>query len=212
MQHFSTHALEIIQQRHADLLAAVVQERLLRQAQASPIAEKWLPLQLTWQRLRSASGHLRLQARWQTALSMILVLCGLWLSTEVSFAQTVLTDSNGISGFELYTNGIYWWSAGGGCVGEFKHQSTIRVRGTLTAATKSLAADCTILDAETDNAVRDDAYLYFFTLGQLQRKALSAAESDPSEPLALAAPVLNGEGGTPLLLIEGNLTLGWRQP
>ncbi|MDQ3250065.1 MAG: hypothetical protein M3Q45_12770, partial [Chloroflexota bacterium] len=139
-------------------------------------------------------------------LSFIVSLFSLLLITGVAFAATVLTDDNGITGFELYANGIYWWSAGGDCnTGEFDHDSTIRLRATWAAETKSLAKDCTILEGENDNVVRDSAYIYFFQARQLQRKALLASEGEPAQPLAGAPPLPADQTMAALTLAEGNL-------
>lgn len=93
----------------------------------------------------------------------------------------VITDSDGISGFELYGSGALWWDAGGVCGGEFPHDANVKIRAAnINYGTKSLAEDCDLLQGDWDNAVRDDAYIYFFRNRQLHRKALSAAESDPS--------------------------------
>ncbi len=137
---------------------------------------------------------------WSIALSLFVFL----YMTASAFAQTPIND-NRISGFELYQNGLYWWSAGGVCGGEFPHDATLRLRNTLGSSTKSLVTDCTVSRRATDNPVRDDTYAYFFQDGQLSRKALNATEQDAAQALALA-PVLPGnQSGSNLVVAEGNL-------
>lgn len=122
---------------------------------------------------------------------------GAFLSLVVSIQAAVaptqlLNDPTGISDFELYGNGIYWWSTHGVCGTEFPHTARIRVRPTLNSATKQLANDCSVLTGFHDNVVRDDAYAYFFSNGQLVRKALNALATDPVQ-------ILNTQGFSPTL-------------
>lgn len=137
--------------------------------------------------------------------SMVLSLISLFCLAGVALAETVITDGDGINGFELYQNGLYWWSAGGGCGGEFPHESTIRLRNTLGSSTKSLVKDCTVSRRFADNAVRDDSYVYFFQNGQLSRKALNASQQDAAQALALAPALPAGAGGSNLVVAEGKL-------
>src|SRR5258706_8227485 len=105
-------------------------------------------------------------------------------SAHAAGPSTVLTDvAGGISGFELYGSGLYWWSTHGVCGTEFPHNATIRLRGTIGSSTKFLANDCAILSGYSDKAIRDDAYAYFFSDRQLMRKAVNALETDPSQVL-----------------------------
>ncbi len=122
----------------------------------------------------------------------------------------VLSDSHGISGFELYGNGIYWWAGPGRCVGEFPFDASIRLRGTLLSATKNLATDCAIHQGEIYNTVRDGSYFYFFRQGVLQRKAINAAENDPSQVMpapggAAVVTLPSGQRSALLELEDGNL-------
>jgi hypothetical protein len=55
------------------------------------------------------------------------VLIYICVATLYAVPETVLEDSEGISGFELYGKGALWWDGGGTC-GEFMHQATIRSR------------------------------------------------------------------------------------
>lgn len=143
---------------------------------------------------------------WQRLPSSIfLSLLALFLIAGVAFAQTPIDDSNGVSGFELHQNGLYWWSAGGVCSGEFPHDSTVRLRNTLVSSTKMLVSDCNVSRRSTDNVVRDDTYVYFFQNGQLSRKALNATEQDTAQALALAAVLPGGSSGSNLALAEGKL-------
>jgi len=139
------------------------------------------------------------------SLSFILALFSLLLVSTAAFADTVLTDDNGISDFARYNNGFYWWSADAACNKEFPHDATIRVQNTPGVSPKTLATSCKILEGASDNVVRDDAYVYFFSEGQLQRKALNATEQDPAMPLALAPPLPAGQTVAYLALAEGNL-------
>ena len=122
--------------------------------------------------------------------------------------STVLTDNQGISAFELYGNGLYWWSSHGVCGTEFPHNATIQIRGTFGSSTKALEKDCTILQGQFDNAVRDDAYAYFFSNRQLMRKALNAQLSDPPQVLVTSNynPTLPvGQPGAVLAVSNGKL-------
>lgn len=139
----------------------------------------------------------------RAGLSLGLTLLALLLMTAAVLADTVITDNEGISGFELYQNGLYWWSANGGCTGEFPQDGRIRFRSSAQGATSNLARDCTILEDAADYPVRDDAYFYFFKSGQLQRKALNALEGNPSQPLSLAPALPANQGSAPLLLHNG---------
>lgn len=137
--------------------------------------------------------------------SIVLSLLSLFLMAGVAFAQTPIIDDNGVNGFELYQNGLYWWSAGGECSGEFPHDTTIRLRNTLVSSTKNLVKDCNVSRRSEDNAVRDDSYAYFFQNGQLSRKALNATEQDAAQALG-NAPVLPGaDSGANLVVAEGKL-------
>lgn len=114
----------------------------------------------------------------------ILVFCALLAIRAFSAnPTTLLTDNDGISGFELFGNGIYWWDGPGECSGEFPHDSTIRMRGTLSGATKNLVNDCRVHQDDIYNAARDEAYIYFFRQGVLHRKAVNAAEGDAPSPV-----------------------------
>jgi len=144
----------------------------------------------SWQRLT-----------WSTLLS----LCSLFLMAGVALAQTPITDGNGVRGFELYQNGLYWWSAGGECGGEFPHDTTIRLRTTLSSSTKGVVSDCTVSRRVADNPVRDGSYVYFFQDGQLSRKALNASEQDAAQALALAPALPLPGSGSNLVLAEDKL-------
>jgi len=138
---------------------------------------------------------------WSITLSLFAFLC----MTSSAFAQTPITDDNGVNGFELYQNGLYWWSAAGVCGTEFPHDATIRLRNTLGTSTKNLVKDCTALRRAADNAVRDDTYAYFFQAGQLSRKALNATEQDAAQALILAPVLAGNQSGSNLVVAEGNL-------
>ena len=114
----------------------------------------------------------------------------------------LITDPAGVSGFELTTTtafstslldyptiiqnkGLLWWSSPGVCPGgtEFPHNATIRVRGTISGATRNVVSACDVLQGVNANSVRDDAYVYFFRNRQLHRQAINASESDSTAPL-----------------------------
>lgn len=141
----------------------------------------------------------------------LLILFG-FVSPPAVRAERVLTDTNGVSGFDLYGNGALWWRDDGQCTGEFPHDSTIRIRAaSVMTGTRSLARDCTILPTEYDSAVRDDLYVYYFQNRQLYRKALSAAESDPGTVFATPphTPTLfTGQDGAYLEIANGRLWFG----
>ncbi|MCE7983313.1 MAG: hypothetical protein DYG89_19235 [Caldilinea sp. CFX5] len=145
--------------------------------------------------------------RWQRfTWRMLLALAALWTLTGVAFAETIITDDDGVSEFELYQNGLYWWSAAGRCNGEFLHDATIRLRNTLSSnSNKNLLRDCNDLPRPVDNVVRDDSYLYFFHNGQLSRKALNATEQDAPQPLAQAPALPANANSANLALAEGKL-------
>lgn len=139
---------------------------------------------------------------WSILLSLVSLVC----LAGVALAETVITDGDGVNGFELYQNGLYWWSAGGVCSGEFPHESTIRLRHTLSSnSTKNLLKDCTVSRRLADNAVRDDSYVYFFQNGQLSRKALNASQQDAAQALTLAPVLPAGATGSNLVVAEGKL-------
>ena len=141
-------------------------------------------------------------------LCVSLSLLGLLLLTGVASADTLLTDPEGISGFELYGNGIFWWDALGMCSGEFRNSATVRVRGVTTASTRKVAKSCDILQSENSSVVRDGSYVYYTSGQELHRKAVNAAESGSGQ-LVSTAPysptLLSGETGAYLLMAEGYL-------
>jgi len=158
--------------------------------------------------LREDGNRSTLNLKRRISLCAGLGLLGLLLLTGVALADTLVTDPEGISGFELYGNGLLWWDAPGVCSGEFPHSATVRVRGVTTASTRNVAKSCEILQDEYSNVVRDGSYVYFFSEGQLHRKAVNAAESAPATPMStpphtpsLPAPEL----GAYLVLAEGQL-------
>ncbi len=148
-------------------------------------------------------------ARW---LSLAVLAIAGFVAGPFLDAANVLTDPNGVAGFDLYGNGLLWWRDDGQCTGEFVHDSTIRIRAAnVMSGTKSLARDCTILPTEYDNAVRDDAYVYYFRNRQLYRKALSAAEADPGIVFGTPphSPTLpTGQDGGYLEMADGRLWFG----
>lgn len=122
--------------------------------------------------------------------------------------QTVVTDSLGITAFDLYNYGLIWWDGGGRCAGEFPHEATIRINPTITGGTCNLARDCAIMEGEFNRVVRDDAYVYYFSGRQLQRKALNAEQTEPGQALStgIMTPTLLSNQPTAVLeLADGRL-------
>ncbi len=109
------------------------------------------------------------------------VVLGLLLWSSV-FAQgtTIISDPDGISGFELHQKGLFWWLESI-CGPEQVQAGKISIRPVLgSQQTSLLAEDCEILAYDHPNVVRDDSYVYFFENAQLRRKALNADADDPS--------------------------------
>ena len=139
------------------------------------------------------------------------VVCGLLaaglLASDVQAAlpETVLTDPDGISGFELYKGGLYYWGGRGECTGEFSENGFIRVRETISSPTKRVALNCRINRGLDGNIVRDDNYVYYIDGydGNIYRKAVIAGET------VAASFIANGGGSNPgsvyLELAEGYL-------
>src|SRR5688572_9039094 len=111
--------------------------------------------------------------------------------------DTILTDPEGIAGFELYRNGVFWWDAPGLCSGEFPNEATIRERGaSVFSATKNVARSCNILQSQiANNVVRNDVVAYFFGNNQLQYKVVGVAENVPPLSLTAAPPLPSGQLG-----------------
>ena len=90
----------------------------------------------------------------ENSLNSLIGLMLLLLSSSVFALPTVLlTDSNHISGFELYDKGLFWWSSNGVCSGEFVHDATIRLRGIASGPTKTLNDSCQSFEGEASNVV-----------------------------------------------------------
>jgi len=148
------------------------------------------------------------RARGRIGLTIGLSLLGVLLLVTAVWAATVVTDPLGISGFELYGNGLLWWDGPGGCSGEFPHDSTIRLRGVETGTTKNVARACDVLNGEEYSVVRDTTYVYYTGNGQLMRKAVSTVESIPGTivPTPGYPQALPGdEKSAALLLAQGHL-------
>ncbi len=140
----------------------------------------------------------------------------------------VVVDSEAISGFELsvtaaiagggsleYVNviqkGLYWWNGRGNCSGtEVRHSAKIKLRGTAASPTKLLHDSCHILQEPVYNVVHDETYLYFFSDGQLMRKAVNALLSDAAMTVSTSpeTPTLPNESSTYLELVGDRLYWG----
>lgn len=119
----------------------------------------------------------------KTRLFAFLAMALLAPITRAASPSVVLSDSQGISGFELYGNGIFWWDEHGVCGTEFPNDATVRVRGVINGGTHNVERSCEISQGNYNNVVRDDSYAYFFSNRQLMRKAVNAAEADPEQVL-----------------------------
>jgi hypothetical protein len=167
-----------------------------------------------------AAARLRSRAHWRftpgrrLATILLLVVLGEACASRVfgAVSTAVVTDTEGISGFDFYNNGLIWWDTPGRCSGEFPNDGTIRVRITSpTGSTKNLARSCSIMQAESDTPVADGSYVYFFSNSQLQRKALNALEGSASTPFPTPpfSPTLPAaQRGAFLELADGALWFG----
>ncbi len=145
----------------------------------------------------------------QTRLLLCLVVAA-WAATRPIAAATpqpVVTDSLGITAFDLYGDGLIWWDGRGRCAGEFPHEATIRVNPTVTGGTCNVARDCAIMEGDYNRVVRDDAYVYYFSGRQLQRKALNAPQTEPGQPLSTGTMTPTLLTDQPTALLE--LANGW---
>ncbi|MEM7230818.1 MAG: hypothetical protein AAF517_01500 [Planctomycetota bacterium] len=120
-------------------------------------------------------------------------------------SELVLTDGHGISGFELYDDGLFWYH-NRACGGEFFFPGTVRLRGAVNSITRTLADDCDTNPADVQGVVRDSVYAYYFVDGELHRKSVSGSLSTPSHPLMndASAPSNLGTGkSSPLAIRDG---------
>lgn len=143
------------------------------------------------------------------AVTCLAFASGLWVVPVRGSTPTILvTVTEGIKGFDLYSTGLYWWDSPGQCSGEFPNDATIRLRGTTTGSTRNVVRDCTFMVSEFCRPVRDEAYFYFFVGRQLYRKAVNAAETDPAQAVDTAPlnPTLGStQTGATLELGDGYL-------
>ena len=140
----------------------------------------------------------------ENSLNRLIGLMLLLLSSSVLALPTVLlTDSNHITGFELYDKGLFWWSSNGECGGEFVHDATIRLRGIAGGLTKTLNDSCQSLEGEASNVVRDEVYFYYAANGQLVRKAINASVSDQAQAIPNSPAITISPGGTVVALGDG---------
>lgn len=118
---------------------------------------------------------------------------------------TVATDNNGIKGFELYNNGIFWWSNGGKCGGEFPHWAHIRLKGHMGAPTRTPAYDCKIIEGYTNNVVRDGVCLYFFKQGRLHCKPPASGKDGPEYLIHNSPSLPTPDSPVVMELVDGQL-------
>ncbi len=132
---------------------------------------------------------LRLRAR-----RLGLLLAAGLLASTVALAQPAtphraVTDGGGgnlrgISGFELFREGIYWWKSGGQNNDATQREGTLAVnsnlgiRPPLTALAPASRYIGQGYGFSLDGAVRDDLFVYYAANGYLRRKPLAASFSD----------------------------------
>lgn len=136
----------------------------------------------------------------------MLGVVGLCLLTHFSSAADLVNDPEYISGFELYSNGLFWWSTPGVCSTEieFRKNARISLMGVLGAFPRNLASDCT---SHFQYAVRDNANVYFVNNGRHYSKAVNAGASDPAQLL----PTSITAGFQPGAMVLWNGRLYWTQ-
>lgn len=139
----------------------------------------------------TATGNCRLIL---TCLLCILFPCSFALSDNSrDVPQLVLDDPDGITAFELFNGGIYWWDGNGVCTGEFPNDATIRLRGQMSSTSRSVLFDCHAMPGDYgSNTVRDGSFFYFVYNNAIHRKSVNADESDDSYPLPNAPAIAGG--------------------
>ncbi len=137
-------------------------------------------------------------------------------TAEIRVAPTTfLTDSDGITEFELYKNGIYWWQRMWEETTPTRvvtiHPGTIRLRGTMGGSQKSVMRSDQILTPISNstenhgNVAHDGQYVYFFSQGLLHRKSLNLAEGTSSQPMPGNISLATGENSAYIELSGGQL-------
>src|ERR1051325_1600181 len=94
-----------------------------------------------------------------------------------SDVETVFTDSEKITGLELYSNGLYWWSTLSDCNVELRKYSRISSMEVVGARAHVVGNDCA---AQFEYVVRDANYVYFVNTGRHYKKAVNASDRDPA--------------------------------
>src|SRR2546426_692814 len=93
--------------------------------------------------------------------------------TEVGF------DLDGVTGFELYRKGIYWWHGPGNCSSVPNTYGSIRMKGTVAwSGNLGKLFSCEIHQGTAFSVVRDKDFFYFFSTNQLQRKGAATSVPD----------------------------------
>lgn len=142
------------------------------------------------------------------------VLLGLILATAFSWCQsfaqptTVISDPAGISSFEMYRTGLYYWHMEGTCGTPPQYPSIIKYVPYLygmAPTARSVYNHCVAgFQILCPNIARDDQYFYLFDYGHLKRLSMSATEG--TLPAELPTPVMSSTLYTPhLSLYNGKL-------
>ena len=123
--------------------------------------------------------------------------------------ETVVTELQN-DGFELFRKGVYWWVGPGNCTPEIPIQSTIRFQPTAMGGSYTQTRSCLINQGTEYNVARDDLQFYFFSQGQLHRKAVWDSAAAPSTAFWTHpdTPTLPHQESTPLDLANGWLYWG----
>lgn len=147
----------------------------------------------------------------RVVLSLCLLL-GLGRPGSELQAAVLIRDPHGITGFDLHAKGAIWWRNQGICGGEFAFEARVNTRYDFGWGApddfKILASSCTMLPDIANNAVRDSAYAYFFENGQLWKKSVSAATTNPLQAL-FSSPVNLPTGQDGSFLWEDRGWLFW---
>lgn len=109
---------------------------------------------------------------------------------QVATPQRVVTDDGGgtlpgISGFELFRNGVYWWKSGAQNSEVARREGTLAVNATLGIRPPlvSLSPSSRYLGRgfgfQVDGVTRDDLFVYYAANGYLRRKPLQSQFADP---------------------------------
>ncbi|MCC6235816.1 MAG: hypothetical protein IT580_24480, partial [Verrucomicrobiales bacterium] len=126
---------------------------------------------------------------------LFLLLMFLGLSSRPAAAQPasphrVVTDAGGgnapgLTAYELFRDGIYWWKSGAQATEVVRREGTLAMNASLgiRAPLVALGPSSRYLGQgygfSVDGAVRDDLFVYYAANGYLRRKPLSSQFADP---------------------------------